>query len=162
VNAVIHVLLQMLDVETDVLTQIGRCASACEFSSSPWNQQLGYDKVGILVKETTVYTGAVEAFDYECVLAEKDALSDSCRRATVSGSVDGNGVKYTLVMGNEYNTKKEFALSPRPDELTHVTIAASLQNRLTEEAKERIERVNGRFAETIALLLRQLRLFSMA
>ena len=145
-----------------MLRHIGRCASACEFSSSNWNQQLPSHNIGILVKESTVYTGAIESYDYECILAESDKMSDSCRNATIAGQLPGDGIKFTNVMGYEYGTKKDFSLVPRPDELTHITMTAALESRLTKEANERISRVNARFADALTSLLKQLRLFSLA
>ncbi len=156
------VFLQTSEVEDEVLRHIGRCASACEFASSNWNQQLPSHCIGIMVKETTVYTGAIESYDYECVFAESDALSSSCKLSTVAGGAPGSGVKFTNVMGNEYGTKKDYSLEPRPDEVTHITLAAALQSRLTSEAVERINRVNSRFADSVTSLLKQLRLFSLA
>lgn len=110
--------------------------------------------MGVLARESTAYTGSVETFDYECLYGQLDSVSDSCKQATVEGSSPGAGVKFLLVMGNEYGDKRDFSLAARPAEVTHIDVATSLSSRLTEEAKERITRSNERFVRTLHGLLR--------
>jgi hypothetical protein len=44
-------------LSNEVLQQISRCANAFDFQSSAWSQSIEASKVGILVRESSVYTG---------------------------------------------------------------------------------------------------------
>ncbi len=145
-----------------MLAEISRAAGSCEFSSTPWNQQLGRDEVAIFAKESTVYTGSVESYDFETVLASRDEVSDSYLQAPTLGVLPGAGVKYTLVMGNEYGDKREYSRIPRPDEVAHVDLIQALTSRLSAEATKRVLDSNERFAHTIFKLLRLVRPLSLA
>jgi hypothetical protein len=143
---------------------MARCASAFEFVSSPWGQKISETQAGILVRESTVYTGTFDTFDYECVLAELDAVSESSKNAPDVGDIPpaSGGVKFTLVMGNEYGNRTLFSHMPRPTEVSHLELIGTLANRITDEAKDRAERCNARFSNTVFTLLRLVRPLSLS
>lgn len=70
-------------LSNEVLHQISRCANAFDFQSSSWSQSIEPSKVGILVRESSVYTGVDDSFDFECVLAQIDKESESYKNAPV-------------------------------------------------------------------------------
>lgn len=150
-----------MHLEHEIINFISRCASACDFQSSPWNQQLGEAEGGVLVRESTAYTGGNESYDFECVKMEEDVVSTSHRESPLVGIMPGTAVKCTLVMGNEYGTRRNYSLSPRPNECTHVTMENVLKRRLTVEAMNRIARSNERFAKTILMLLELIKPYSL-
>ena len=147
-------------LNTEVLLQISRCANALEFqSSSVWAEQ-GKVKhqIGFLVRESSAYTGMEDGFDFECVLAEMDQHSESYSHAPDIGVFPSstNGVKFTLVMGNEYGDKIRFNNKPRPNEVSHLEISTAMASRATMEAQERMRRSNVRFQNTVYTLLRMI------
>ena len=147
-------------LNTEVLLQISRCANALEFqSSSVWAEQ-GKVKhqIGFLVRESSAYTGMEDGFDFECVLAEMDQHSESYSHAPDIGvfPTSTSGVKFTLVMGNEYGDKIRFNNKPRPNEVSHLEIATAMASRATIEAQERMRRSNVRFQNTVYTLLRMI------
>lgn len=148
-------------MEDDVLRTISYCSHALDFESSTWNKDLPSSNIGILVRESTVSTGSADTFDFECVLAETDSSSESYLNAPSVGLVPGVAkAKYTLVVGNDYGGSSSFSTKPRPHETTHVNFALSLSNRISAEAKERIERGNARFGDTVYTLLKLVKPFS--
>lgn len=119
-------------------------------------------QIGILVRESTSYTYPGQTFDYECVLAETDETSVSFLDTPDLGVAPGKGgVKYTLVFGNEYGTRKHFSHMPRPGEETHVDISRTLVNRITAESMERLHRTNPKFAHTVLTLLSLVQPYSL-
>ena len=139
-----------------MLTQIARCANTFDFQSSTWGQSVPKSQVGLLVRESSVYTGIEDSFDYECVLAQLDKQSESCEQAPDMADMptSSSGVKFTLVMGNEYGNRKLFSHVPRPDEVSHLELCEAVSSRITSEASERIDRCNVRFQKTVYTLLR--------
>lgn len=153
-----YLLLQNELLEDDVLLALARCASSLEYKNSTWNKELPTSQIGIQVRESTAYLGNADTYDYECVLAELDSCSESARNAPDVGSIRGkSGVKYTLVLGNEYGDKRHFSHTPRPNEITHVDFLKSLTSRLTEESVERIKMGNERFHQTVYNVLKLLK-----
>lgn len=155
----------------EVLQQVSRCANAFEFqSSSAWgDQDRRPGQVGLLVRESSAYTSMGEeggGFDFECVLAEMDGHSESCLHAPdISPDafpMSTNGVKFTLVMGNEYGNKTRFSNKPRPAEVSHLELAAAMSTRTTIEAQERMQRANVRFQNTVYILLRMINPLSLS
>ena len=138
------------------MTQIARCANAFDFQSCAWGQSIPKSQVGLLVRETSVYTGIEDSFDYECVLAQIDKNSESYEQAPDVAEIpmSSSGIKFTLVMGNEYGNRKLFSHVPRPDEVSHLELSAAMSSRITSEASERIDRCNVRFQRTVYTLLR--------
>lgn len=65
-------------------------------------------------------------------------------------------------MGNEYDNRKLFSHSPRPDEVTHLELSAAIKNRITIECGERVERCNVRFQKTVYTLLRLINPLSLS
>lgn len=140
---------------------IARSANALDFDSSSWNKELPSTSIGILVRESTVSTGGADHHDFDCVLAEMDAMSESSQASTCIGIAPGkSGVKYTRVYGNDYGTKKNFSNNSRPNEVSHVKFAATLSSRISQEATDRIDRSNERFAQTVFNLLKLVKPFS--
>ena len=140
----------------EVLSQICRCANAFDFQSSDWNQSIPKNQVGILVRESSAYTGIEDGFDYECVLAQLDKNSESYEHAPDVAEIppSSSGVKFTLVMGNEYGDRRLFSHVPRPDEVSHLELCTAMTSRITPEAGERVDRCNVRFQRTVFTLLR--------
>jgi len=144
-----------------VLWALARSSSTLDFESSSWNKELSETQIGILARESTIFTGSSDTYDFDCVLAEMDTSSESYRQAPEVGVVPGNsGVKYTLVVGNDYGNRRYFSSVPRPREVSHVNFVYSLNHRITKEAKERIERGNERFHKTVFQLLMLIKPFS--
>jgi hypothetical protein len=147
--------------EEDVLEAISRSANALDFDSSSWNKELPSSSIGILVRESTVSTGSADHYDFECILAEMDFMSESHQNSPTIGSAPGNsGVKYIQVYGNDYGNKKNFSNTPRPKEISHVKFAATLNSRISQEAIDRMDRSNERFAQTVYKLLKLVKPFS--
>jgi hypothetical protein len=159
VAAVEGVVIKDPALNEEVLAQVARCANALEFqSSSAWgDQDKTSNKVGLLVRESSAYTGAEDGFDFECVLAETDSTSESFLHAPEVVSpfpTCTNGIKFLLVFGNEYGTKTRFSGKPRPDEVSHLELAGAMASRTTAEARERMQRCNAQFQNTVHTLLR--------
>lgn len=134
---------------------MSRCANAFDFKSSPWGQSIPKSQVGLLVRESSVYTGLEDSFDFECVLAQLDKKSESYEQAPDVADIppSSSGVKFTLVMGNEYGNRKLFSHVPRPEEVSHLELCVAIASRITSEAGERVERCNVRFQKTVYTLL---------
>jgi hypothetical protein len=152
------------NLEMAVLHQIARCASSFDFEgASEWNNCLGdvgSKQIGVRLRESTAFIGGLDVFNYECLLAEVDAESQSKAHAPDVGNLAGSGVKYSLVMGDEYGSKPKFSLSLRPNEQSHIDIKASMVNRMTSETLSRIDDQNVRFEKNIFQFLRMVRPFS--
>jgi hypothetical protein len=134
-----------------------------EFSNSPWNQAIPESQIGILARESAVYAAASENFDYECVLVEKDDCTTAYSNTPELGVVPGPaGVKFTLVFGNEYGTRKLFSHVPRPQEITHIELSKTLRSRATTECLERFKDVNPSFRKTVGTLLNLIKPYSFA
>ena len=118
-----------------------------------WNQTLGESQAAILVRETAAYTGGGETFDFEAVLAEMDDKSITSRNAPGVGNAPGYGVKFTVVMGNEYGNKREYSSDPRPGEVPHISLPLAMAGQVMPEAIQRARRTNPRFQKTILTLL---------
>lgn len=144
-------------MEQDVLREIAKCSNSLDFISSEQWLSLTESQVGILARESTAYTSVDESFDYECVVAEKDAVSDSYKNSPAAGlctGVGGSAAKYTLVFGNEYgNRRAGFDTKPRPGEIPHIELASAIASRCTPEAMKRIEASNELFKETVYKIL---------
>lgn len=133
---------------------------AMDVQSTSWNHQLSADQIGIHLKESTVYTCPLENYDFECILAEMDKISESFRNAPKLGEVPSS-VKYTLVMGNEYGNRKLYSHVPRPNETTHIDLSKTMNNRATPEAMQRLRRINTRFTQNITVILSLIKAFSL-
>lgn len=150
-------------LEEDVLLAISKCASAIEFQCcNVWNNELKYYEIGLLARESNVYCGAHATVEFDCILAQMDKFSNSFIRAKQEDILtsSSSGVKYLLIMGNEYNSKKEFSLEPRPSEVTHVDLIKTLQRRITKDALINIEQCDERFHQAVNSLLRLIKPFS--
>jgi len=162
------------DLEQAVLKELSKGVTGMDFhSSSEWNKLLSESQIGVRVRESSAYTCPAETFDYECVLVEEDAVSQSYKHCTELGllpSMEGSTampVKYCLVMGDEYGDKEwsrplKEVHAPRPAEVEHMELSRSLKDRVTSEAKERVERTNPRFQETVHTLLSLIKPFSIS
>jgi hypothetical protein len=145
------------------LIQVAKCASSFEFASSEWNQSLNDSQIGLLTRETCIYTCFPQHNEYECVMVEMDAVSMSYLNTPQLGFTPGPGsLKYLLVMGNEYGNKHRFSHVPRPREITHLDLSRALTNRVTAESLERIKNVNQRFQKTVRTLLELIRPYSLS
>ena len=154
--------IQNAEMEQQVLAEVSRGASALQFGSSPWNQTLSASQIGLHTKEATAYACFTEANEYECVLAELDHVSISYQNTPELGISPGpGGLKYTLVFGNEYGTRKKFSHAPRPDEIPHLELVRVLVKRATAECSARMQRTNERFNKTVLTLLILLRPYSL-
>jgi hypothetical protein len=106
------------------------------------------------MRETTAYYGGLDSFNFDCVLAELDSESFSHVYAKEVGSIGPPGVKFSLVMGNEYGMGKKFLHALRPNEVSHCELLLTMLNRITSETSERYERVNVRFEKAVYYFLR--------
>jgi hypothetical protein len=123
-------------------------------SCAEWNRVLEPSKIGILVRESTVYTGGIDSFDFDCILAEVDASSKSSLHAPGVGALAPPGVKFTVVRGNDYGESKTFSDVPRFGEISHLTIRRAMGNIQTDAADTRALRTSGRFERSVFLLLK--------
>lgn len=140
---------------------MSRWVSSYDYHSSPeWARSIDENKIGLLARESSCYTGGIDTFDFDCVLAENDEFSESNMNSPGTGSIMGAGIKYTLVLGNEYGSKKIFSNEPRASEVAHLTIREAMRSRQTIEAGDRASRTNGRFEKTVYTLLSGLRLLN--
>lgn len=141
----------------EVMRQMSRCTSAFDFNSSSWSQSLPLSQIGVHVRESAVYTGGGDLglFDFECVLAEVDKMSESCMQASDVGDIpsSSSGVKFTLVIGNAYGDKEDFSTMPRVGESSHLGILGAVNSRISPEAVDRVHRCNVRFQRTVYTLL---------
>jgi hypothetical protein len=153
--------LQAADIEDAVYEDMSRWISSYDFhGSAEWARSIDENKVGVLLRESSCYTGGIDAFDYDCILAEKDEFSESNINYPETGPIAAPGVKYTLAMGNEYGSKKVFSNASRGSEVAHMTMREAMTTRQTPEAGERAKRTNGRFERTVFSLLCSLRLIN--
>ncbi len=144
-----------------MIRQVARCAISVDFEgSAAWNDKLGPNQVGFHARESTAHVGGLDTFNMESILAENDYSSTSSLHAPNVGTLPGSGVKYTLVMGNEYGSSRSYSLAPRPDEVSHVTVAAALNSRVMPETQERIQNANTRFEKNVYNFLRIIKPFS--
>jgi hypothetical protein len=153
-----------LALEDDVLSEIARVASAIDFSSSPWNKEIGSQQVGLLARESTVYTARGESYDFECVLAEEDIVTESRCYAPSLGSILGVGASncvFRCVLGNQYGTRPGYSHISRPGQVSHVELIEALKLRTTPEAFERANRTNELFQDTVFKLLQMIRPLSL-
>eukprot|EP01038_Epipyxis_sp_PR26KG_P008222 gene8222-11128_t len=151
-----------IDIEEDVIHHISKGCSSLDFhSNSKWNEDIGSARIGILARESSIYTCPGETFDYECILAEKDEVSLSYNNTPELGVISGKGIKYTLVFGNEYGNRKLFSHVPRPNEECHVDLNKTMINRTTSEAMERMNRINQRYRKTVETLLLLIKPYSL-
>lgn len=140
---------------------MARWISSYDYQSCPeWARSIDPTKVGLLLRESSCYTGGIDNYDFDCVLGELDEFSESNMNSPGTGAIEPPGVKYTLVLGNEYGSKKVFSNTPRRGEVAHVTIRQSMSTRQTPEADERAARTNGRFEKTVLTLIRAMRLLN--
>lgn len=141
----------------EVMRQMSRCTSAFDFHSSSWSQSLPPSQIGVHVRESAVYTGGenLGLFDFECVLAEVDKMSESCIQACDVGDIpsSSSGVKFTLVIGNAYGDKEEFSSKPRVGESSHLGILGAVDSRISAEAMDRVHRCSVRYQRTVYTLL---------
>lgn len=164
--------------ELAVLDEMSKYANSFDFHCCPvWNYaqvpQIGPNRIGMLVKETTTYT-SVQPFDYECVLAEQDQVSESFLNAPPDGKefvtplLPGGETtgRYTLVLGNQYANPKDqdhsmtFLHEPRPDEIAHLSVLKAMQSRVGSQALQRIEKSSVRFQRNVFTILKLIRPFS--
>lgn len=151
-------------MEAQVISDIARGASSMEvFSSSTWNQTIcNSSQIGVCIRETCLYTCPDENFEFECVLAESDESSITYVETPDLGLLPGAGVKYLLVFGNEYGTKKkEYSHTPRPNEETHMTLWKSIEKKVTTEALGRYKESNVRLEKTVNVLLSLIKPYSL-
>lgn len=150
-------------LETNVYESIAECSNCLDFQSSSWSQQLQSSdgQIGIQARESTTYTGAHDTYDYECLLCELDEVSESHRNSPDTG-VAPQQQKYLLVLGNEYGKRNAFSHHPRPKEVTRLDVATCMASRLTVEAINRINSINGRFQKCIYTLLQLMRPCSLS
>lgn len=150
-------------LENEVLDQISGCASALEFHSSPWNKTLSESQIGLLARESTVYTCPTEENEYECILVERDEVSVAYQNTPELGLAPGpDGIQYALVYGNEYGRRPLFSPVLRPGEERHMELSRTLFNRISPEAMQRIQRTNQRFRRTVYTLLSLLKVYSLS
>lgn len=145
----------------EVLREVARGVSAFDFEgSAAWNTTIPSYQIGILCRETSAYMGNLDTFDYECILAELDEKSMSYKNAPDVGTLEAPAIKYTLVMGNEYGSKKGFLHVPRPNEVSHCDIKNAMAERVMPYTLQRIYDENVRLEKTVFSTLRMLRPFS--
>ena len=142
----------------EVLREVARGVSSFDFEgSSAWNTTIPNHQIGILCRETSAYMGNIDTFDYDCVLAELDEKSVSCKNAPDVGGLEFPAVKYTLVMGNEYGNKKGFLHTPRPNEVSHCNVKNAMVSRVMPYTLQRVSEENVCFEKTVFTILRLLR-----
>lgn len=145
----------------DTLREMARCASSFDFKSSKWNKDgLAPYQIGLLARESTVYTASKETFDYECIFIEEDSSCQSYKYAPNFGTVKGtgpSGARYTNVLGYQYNTKPGFNHTARPGEEAHIELIKALESRSTPEAVARAMGCKELFQGTVYKLLRLMR-----
>eukprot|EP00981_Chlorochromonas_danica_P008991 scaffold2392_cov166-Ochromonas_danica.AAC.7 len=150
-------------LEDYVLKQVARGVSAVDFISSDWNQTLSSSQIGLLARESTVYTCPTEENEYDCVLVQRDEVSTSYKNTPELGFAPGpDGIQFSLVIGNDYGRRPLFSPVLRPDENVHMDLSRTLANRLTPEALNRMRRVNERFQRTVYTLLSLIKPFSQS
>lgn len=148
-------------LENTVLAEMARCAAALDFQSTEWSRALPGSQVAALVRETAAYTGG-DTFDFETVLAETDQASVSYQHAPNQGDLPGDGIKFTVVFGNEYGDKSSYSIEPRPGEVTHLSLTEAIGRQVMPEAQHRINRTNVRFQKAVLTLLKVVRPLSLS
>ena len=139
------------------MKDVAKCAGGMDIQSTVWNQTLGEHVAAIFARESSAFTGGGESFDFDTLLVEVDNQSISYLHAPGEGDSPGAGVKYTVVMGNEYGERKDYSAVPRPGEVTHLSLAEAMRNQVMPEVLERIRDTNVRFERTILTLLENIR-----
>jgi len=148
-------------IEIDIYKQIARSAHVFDFQSSNWGHEttLTENQVGILARESTIYLGGFDHFDYECILCEADSVSETYLNYPDLGESSVSH-KFTLVLGNEYGSKKGFSHTARPKEVTHLDIVTTMASRVTSEGMNRLETVSEIFVKTVETVLILVKPFS--
>jgi hypothetical protein len=145
------------------LQQIANSANSFEFSSSTWNASLNDSQIGLLVRESTVYSAPFEENEYDCVLIERDEVTTTFVGTPDLGPAPGpEGIQYGLVLGNEYGRRSLFSPILRPNEERHMDLSRCLARRVTTEALQRSKEINQRFRETVYTLLSLLKVYSLS
>jgi hypothetical protein len=154
---------KLKSIEDHVYRQIANTIPALDYISSDWNATLSSSQIGILVREACIYTCPNEVNEYDCVLVERDEISQSYRNAPELGLAPGSdGIQYSLVIGNDYGRHNLYSTDLRPDESTHLELSRTLVNRLTPEAMMRLKRTNQRFQKTVFTLFSMIRPYSQS
>lgn len=156
-----------LKFELNVLEEMSKACNTLDYHCCPqWNQSqteyIGPNRIGIMVRESCAYTSS-DAFDYECILAEQDFVSQTFLNAPSDGVNFVNPIlpagegaaRYLLALGNQYGDDVKFSHEPRPDEICHLSILQAMDSRLSAEAKDRTlsSRCSVRFQRNVCLLL---------
>jgi hypothetical protein len=152
------------DLEDDIYVHMSQCANTFDFASTEWNQDLDDAHIGLLARESTVYTATGEAFDYECILVEKDDVALTKRWVPDQGSITGTGpskARFTSVVGNHYGNRPGFDNAARSGELAHIELLESLRSTCTPEAYERVRKSEEAFASAVYTLLRLVKPISL-
>jgi hypothetical protein len=153
-----------LALEDDVLSEMARGASAFDYSSSTWNKQINEQRVGLLVRESSVYTARGETYDYECILVEEDIVTELNTYAPDVGIITGVGSSncvFKNVLGNQYGIRPGFSHGLRPGEISHIELIPTMERRCTTECIERAKRTNELFQDTVFKILQLTRPLSM-
>ena len=106
--------VKQFSFEQAVLEEMSKYANTLDYHCCPaWNYgqfpTIGESRIGLMVREATAYTSC-EAFDYECVLAEQDLVSETFLNAPSDGvnfvrpvlPAGEGAAKFLLVHGNRY------------------------------------------------------------
>ena len=157
-----------LQFEQYVLTEMSKTINIFDYQCCPqWNQSqtdyIGPNRIGILARESCAYTSS-DPFDYECILAEQDCVSQTFLNAPSDDAANfvnpilptGEGTpKYLLVLGNQYGDDEKFSHHPRPDEICHLSILQCMDSLVSPEGKDRTlsSRSSVRFQRNVCLLL---------
>lgn len=150
-------------LEEAVLQHIARCACSLDFEgSSAWNDSIGRYQIGVHARESTVYAGGLDTFNMDSILAEIDDESISHKHSPDVGHIDSPGVKFSLVMGNEYGSKQKYSHDMRPDEVSHIDLMTTMLSRVMPETIDRLNRENVKFEKAVFNFLRLVRPFSFS
>jgi len=164
-----------LQFELNVLEEMSKVTNIFDYHCCPqWDQSqtdyIGPNRIGIMVRESCAYTSS-DSFDYECVLAEQDCVSQTFLNAPSDDAGNfinpllptGEGTaKYLLVIGNQYGDDEKYSHEPRPDEICHLSILQAMDSRVSSEGKDRTlsSRSSVRFQRNVCLLLHLIKPFS--
>lgn len=147
-----------------MLRHISRSACSLDFEgSTAWNDAISRHQIGVHSRESTTFAGGLDVFNMECILGELDAQSTSHKHAEEVGVLEDPGVKFSLVVGNEYGKhKQQYFHGLRPDETTHYELKATMTNRVMPETSLRIREENVQFEKAVYEFLSLVRPFSFS
>jgi len=163
------VVLKTRELEDKLCQELSYLSTSFDFCSSRWNNSVGKDRCCFQAKETDAFTGGSDLVDYNMVVIENDAMSQSAmdslggREGDVVKEVCVNGgMKCLLVAGGEGPSSRSFDSALVDGMQSEVYLQSCLENIACKETIARVEKSSGVMSSTVRSLLQLTRPFSFS